>query len=168
MLNMAFDLPGSTVLSAADPQSPRSLFNSMKRLMASSPELLDSYYGEIYQRLTSIFLSISDFRENSTKVEEKFSEAEKKILDSASELSTKIDSVEAQIPAIPQIEEQDGWYILRHGEFVELWGSVSATLPLTFDSAIAIPAGAVTGNSLTMPEETEVNAVHIIGKEMPS
>lgn len=169
MLNMALDSPSAAALSASDTQSPRSLFNSLKRLMAASPELIDSYYGEIYSRLQSIFLSISDFRQNSTQVEEKFSETEKKILDSETALMAEMDSLRQTIPAIPQIQEQDGWYLLRRGDFAELWGSVSepgAVLPLSFDAAIAIPCGTVSGNSLTMPEGSDISAVHIIGKEM--
>lgn len=169
MLNMALDSGSAAVLSAADTRSPRSLFNSMKHLMASAPELIDSYYGEICSRLQSIFLSISDFRQNSTQVDEKFSETEKKILDSETALMAELDSLRQELPTIPQLEEQNGWYILRHGELVELWGSVAdseTALPISFETALAIPAGQVSGSTLTYSTDFDNTAVHIIGKEM--
>ena len=170
-LNLCLDSGTERSLTAAQLQSPRSLFNSMKRLMAHSAELIDSYYAEIHRRLQSIFLSISDFRQFSTNTDEKFSETEKKILDKETELSAKIDSLRAQIPQIPQPSRENGWYILRHGHYAELWGEAQVgenSLPVAFESAVVVPVGQVEGAILSISTEFDNLSVHIIGKEMQS
>ncbi|MBQ7896692.1 MAG: hypothetical protein IJ364_09095 [Oscillospiraceae bacterium] len=141
-------------------ESPRAIFNSIKRLLCSSSELFDSANESLLPRFQALFLSLTEFRQFSTQQEEKFAAANEDLLDSESRLREEIDKVRQEIPAltdkISRYIEQSPWQgrVWESGR-AELWAELDLSqsqhsLPISFSQALVFPQGSISGTVLTI------------------
>ena len=164
LLSISLDSGEQQSQTAVDYQSPRAVFNSIRRLISGSAEIFDDFRQKLLPYLDRLYLSLESFRQFSTNQSEKFSQVEQDILDRETKLLSQIQSSQ------PQISQSGVWTIRKYGEMVELWGmsdgeQLEYALPVALSDAIVIPAGAVNGSTLTVPEGS--NAIYITGKENP-
>ena len=162
LLSISLDSAEQQSQSAVDYQSPRAIFSSIRRLISSSTEIFDDFRQKLLPYLDEIYLSLESFRQFSTNQSEKFSQVEQNILDSKAELSSQIQSTK------PEISQSGAWTMRKTDNLVELWGIADGVqreyaLPVELEGAIVIPAGAVNGSTLSLPEGS--SAIYITGKE---
>ena len=158
LLSIALDSESNQSQATLDYQSPRAIFNSIRRLICASTEIFDEFRQKLLPYLEEIFLSIHSFNAFSAELN-----------DSRAELETSINfQFDNLRQELPQISQSGAWTIRKYGEMVELWGMADGqqqeyTLPVELTDAIVIPAGTVRGATLSLP--TGSSAIYITGKE---
>ena len=156
ILNISLDsLPGSSGGGSSLSLSPREIFNSIRRLIAGSTEIFDSFRQKLEPLIKDEYLSIESFNEHALQSQQ-----------AMESLETGIDNIRQEIPSI----YKDGsWLCRKRGDYVELWGSLDPqqsqyALPVSLENGVVIPAGEVTGSTLTVPENS--TNIYITGKEI--
>lgn len=121
------DTQTKEVSTTGQTQSPKAIFEAIRTLIANSKEILDVYYIEIFNRLESVFVSLTEYQEDITGINEELEQigtALAKIKDSVTETSA------SSAGGI-------SWNTRRwESGAVEMWGSGS--MALTADTAVSI------------------------------
>lgn len=158
LLSISLDSGEKQSQTAVDYQSPRAIFNSIRRLISSSAEIFDDFRQKLLPYLSEIFFSIDSFNAFSAELNADRQELETSI-------KSQFDNLRQELP---QVSQSGAWTLRKTGNLLELWGMADGeqteyTLPVELEDAIVIPAGAVNGSTLTLPEGS--SAIYITGKE---
>ena len=168
-MNIGFDSLSAkeSPLSQGASQSPKALFNSIKRLICSSKEVFDSVYNELLPRFQQLFPSLDSFRQLSHKQDTDRQTLQNGIESCQEEISQ---TAEEFSKALSNFVELENFTIRRWDEnYTELWASLdpeqsSHLLPIAFSSARCIPQGTVNGSTLSLTEG--LGSIYIFGKEI--
>lgn len=148
-------------------QSPKSIFNSIKRLICQSGEVLDSFYNSLLPRFQQLFPSLDSFRQLSAAHDSDRQALETALNACQEEISQTGEEFRQALSNFVELED----FTIRRwpDNYVELWGNLdiaqtSHPLPIALERARCIPAGTVLGSTLST--EAGQGSIYIFGKEI--
>ena len=167
LLNLGFDSLSPQVNQVESPQSPKSIFNSIKRLICQSGEIIDSFYNSLLPRFQQLFPSLDSFRQLSADHDTDRQALENLVSACQEEISQTGEEFHQALSNFVELED----FTIRRwpDNYVELWGNLdielsSHTLPIALESARCIPAGTVSHSTLST--EKGQGSIYIFGKEI--